>query len=143
MRRVFQMHRSRVLAVASVLMLGFLAAWWWVVTPGYEASLVIVSDVPISDVEVEYDGKRLPPPFPSLGPSRLHAWDQLLPISAYPTLSVTWTRPDGTRDGLEQRMHHEYEPRCVFVLRLDQSRRPAPLLAQRDGAPRLIDDRCR
>lgn len=133
----------RVLLVALALSAALVVAKQ-LLTPTYLASLVVVSEAPITDVEVVFDGRAAPQPFTQFGPARLHAWDNLHARTTRPHLIIGWTGPDGQRRVLQQTMLHEPdEPRCVYLLQIDAAGRPSPVGSRPSVTERPIDDLCR
>jgi hypothetical protein len=109
-----------------------------------EAILVIMSDAPLRDIRVVYDGKPAAF-FPRFHGGYETARDAVFLVPGLRTrkwevvLDVAWVLPSGTQR-LQQTIRLS-EPRfdCLYVLRIDREGVPVPDTRDMDNTPFLVD----
>jgi hypothetical protein len=123
-------HRSLVVALVLVGLIIALGNW---VLHGRDqrASLLILSDGNFSAPELRMQGHLVARPDMGRGPRRHYAWADLRPHLAFTNVEVSWTGADGRRRVLRDVMRHDYEPHCVYLLRLDAVGNSIPALPDR------------
>jgi hypothetical protein len=145
----FDMFKSRTIAAFVIAVLGVGLggrAAIDMLLPTYSASVVLVSEVDISDVGLAFEKRPLARAFQHREADRLFAWDAVVARGTRPTpfVEITWRGPDGHERSVRQVvLHEDGAPRCIQVLRLDGTAEPVSVGVTASGTPLLIESVCR
>jgi hypothetical protein len=109
----------RVLVLIGALAVLLTEAWRQLGSP-YQATVVLLSAEPISEVRIRIDKDPHIRSFEQRPHSDVfHAWDVTL-IGPGPDMELSWVGPDGRRHSHVERLFHtDYTPRCVHIVRID------------------------
>ncbi|NGM23938.1 hypothetical protein G3576_28285 [Roseomonas stagni] len=132
---------AKVLAVLAVLSAG----WVYLSIPAYLATIVVVSEVPLSDVNLSAENRPSVARFQGRPEDALHVFEHRLARGARPEsrIWIGWRSPDGRQWTLEQRIYHEgKEARCVHVLRVDVLGVPVQVGSYHGGLPHYRRSAC-
>ncbi len=134
-------RRPWLTAFAALCLTAFAAIY--VMTPHLRASIVLLTEAEIADVELSFDRYRWLQQFEAR-PSgeRFYAWDGV--VLPGPRLRLTWRGPDGRQHLVNHRvLQQSYEPRCIHVIRLNSAAEAIAVGQRYDGSPSFVDTVCR
>jgi hypothetical protein len=114
-----------VLVVTAAALTPIREAWDEILGPN-EAQLIIVTDVPIRNVSVTYDGQPIEerPRWVTRDVQDYAAYPNMRVNVFEPILEVSWEGPGGPRSISRVMRHFDWGRRCLFVLKLDAAGEP-------------------